>query len=277
MANKWLSSGRYGLTRGLLKRLWAKYEYLSIYDVVYSNLLGKRNPLVPTPNLSVVLPISSGVGQTVASDTVVLAFDNILSPGDVVIEIISSPSTSPVLPNVFSIDNNLGIYRINTTATFVGEITLCFEVSEEISEELFNSTRVFHSDSLGVTYDATILSGASAPNYPSRTICALVDHFSEFFIIPASGPIPTATPTETPTETPTATPTAAVPISPLSLANGFLSALRSDTVNDSEFPNAALANGFLSVLRVGDNIPASEFPNAALANGYLSTLHTDTI
>ena len=95
--------------------------------------------------------------------------------------------------------------------------------------------------------------------------------------IPAPTATPTATPTETPTETPTATPTAAVPISPLSLANGFLSALRSDTVNDSEFPNAALANGFLSVLRVGDNIPASEFPNAALANGYLSTLHTDTI
>ena len=90
-------------------------------------------------------------------------------------------------------------------------------------------------------------------------------------------------------------------VSPLSLANGFLSTLRLDTVLDNEFPNAALANGFLSalrlnpltaaelppkisiangflsVLRVGDNIPASEFPNAALANGYLSTLHTDTI
>lgn len=46
---------------------------------------------------------------------------------------------------------------------------------------------------------------------------------------------------------------AEISVSPLSLANGFLSALRSDTVNDSEFPNAALANG------------------------YLSTLHTDTI
>jgi hypothetical protein len=90
-------------------------------------------------------------------------------------------------------------------------------------------------------------------------------------------------------------------VSPLSLANGFLSALRLDTIPDSEFPNAALANGFLSalrlnpltaaelppkisiangflsVLRVGDTIPDSEFPNAALANGYLSTLHTDTI
>ena len=65
-------------------------------------------------------------------------------------------------------------------------------------------------------------------------------------------------------------------VRPLSLANGFLSALRSDTVNDSEFPNAALANGYLSVLRL-DAVAASEFPNVALTNGYLSTLHTDTI
>lgn len=38
----------------------------------------------------------------------------------------------------------------------------------------------------------------------------------------------------------------------------------------------SLANGFLSVLRF-DTVPASEFPNAALTNGYLSILHTDTI
>lgn len=66
-------------------------------------------------------------------------------------------------------------------------------------------------------------------------------------------------------------------VSPLSLANGFLSVLRFDTVPASEFPNAALANGYLSVLRVGDTIPDSEFPNAALTNGYLSILHTDII
>ena len=70
---------------------------------------------------------------------------------------------------------------------------------------------------------------------------------------------------------------APISVSPLHLANGFLSSLRSDTISEAEYPNAALANGYLSVLRVNDTISESEYPNAALANGYLSTLHTDTI
>jgi hypothetical protein len=67
-------------------------------------------------------------------------------------------------------------------------------------------------------------------------------------------------------------------VTPLSLANGFLSALRTDTISDSEFSNAALTNGYLSVLRVNDTISEAEFPNAVLANGYLSVLRSnDTI
>jgi formylglycine-generating enzyme required for sulfatase activity len=98
---------------------------------------------------------------------------------------------------------------------------------------------------------------------------------------PTTTPTPTVTLTVTPTTTqsvtptPTSTPAAAVPISPLSLANGFLSALRTDTISDSEFSNAVLTNGYLSVLRVNDTISDSEISNAALTNGYLSVLHID--
>jgi hypothetical protein len=35
-----------------------------------------------------------------------------------------------------------------------------------------------------------------------------------------------------------------------SVANGFLSTLGNDTVNESEFPNAALSNGYLGALRI---------------------------
>jgi hypothetical protein len=66
-------------------------------------------------------------------------------------------------------------------------------------------------------------------------------------------------------------------ISPLSLSNGFLSSLRSDTISEAEYPNAALANGYLSVLRINDTISEAEYPNAVLANGYLSSLHIDPI
>jgi hypothetical protein len=72
-------------------------------------------------------------------------------------------------------------------------------------------------------------------------------------------------------------PAAPISVSPLHLANGFLSALRADTISDSEFPNAALANGYLSVLRINDTISEAEYPNAVLANGYLGVLYIDYI
>jgi len=72
-------------------------------------------------------------------------------------------------------------------------------------------------------------------------------------------------------------PAAPISVSPLHLANGFLSTLRADTISDSEFPNAALANGYLSVLRINDTISEAEYPNAVLANGYLGVLHIDPI
>lgn len=74
-----------------------------------------------------------------------------------------------------------------------------------------------------------------------------------------------------------ATPSAPVSVSPLHLANGFLSTLRNDTVTASEFPNAALASGYLSVLRVSDTISDAEFPNAALGNGFLHVLSVDPV
>jgi hypothetical protein len=66
------------------------------------------------------------------------------------------------------------------------------------------------------------------------------------------------------------------PVEPIYLANGFISTINIDTVNDPEFPNAAISNGFISVL-TSDTINQNEFSNAALSNGYLSALYIDTI
>ena len=66
-------------------------------------------------------------------------------------------------------------------------------------------------------------------------------------------------------------------VSPLSIGNGYISVLRTDTISESEFPNAVIGNGYLSVLRVGDTISDSEFPNAIIGNGFLGVLYQDTI
>ena len=56
--------------------------------------------------------------------------------------------------------------------------------------------------------------------------------------------------THTATDGATVAGSATVPISvsPLSIANGFLSVLRTDTISEAEFPNAVIGNGYLSVL-----------------------------
>jgi hypothetical protein len=64
------------------------------------------------------------------------------------------------------------------------------------------------------------------------------------------------------------------PVEPIYLANGFISTLNINNINDAEFSNAAISNGFISVL-TSDTINQNEFSNAALANGYLSIIFTD--
>lgn len=66
------------------------------------------------------------------------------------------------------------------------------------------------------------------------------------------------------------------PVEPIYLANGFISTINIDTVNDPEFPNAAISNGFISVLR-NDTISQDEFSNIALSNGYISVLYIDPL
>jgi hypothetical protein len=50
-------------------------------------------------------------------------------------------------------------------------------------------------------------------------------------------------------------------VRPLSLANGFLSILGNDTINESEFPNAVLANGYLDIVRID---PIVALPSAPI-------------
>ena len=66
-------------------------------------------------------------------------------------------------------------------------------------------------------------------------------------------------------------------ISPLHLANGFLSLLNKDTVNPGDFPNAVIGNGYISVLRIGDTVNPGDFPNAVVGNGYIGVLYSDII
>jgi hypothetical protein len=60
-------------------------------------------------------------------------------------------------------------------------------------------------------------------------------------------------------------PAAPISVSPLHLANGFLSTLGNDTINESEFPNAVLSNGYLSALHIDFVLPNAPTNLAATA------------
>jgi hypothetical protein len=65
---------------------------------------------------------------------------------------------------------------------------------------------------------------------------------------------------------------APISVSPLHLANGFLSTLSNDTINESEFPNAVLSNGYLDVVRIDPIVTLPSAPTGtSTAQGNLSS------
>jgi formylglycine-generating enzyme required for sulfatase activity len=92
---------------------------------------------------------------------------------------------NPALPANFTISNTLAKYNISTTSSRSGNIDLCFTLPSNISQATFNNTRIFHTNSAGVTTDSTILTGSNAPNYSLRKICARTTNFSDFYMVPS--------------------------------------------------------------------------------------------
>ena len=142
-----------------------------------------------------------------------LTFSNVSISGITTISRITNPTNAKMPSSAFVISNSLGSYNITSTASYSGEIRLCFTLPSSVDQATFNKSRIIHQVSDTVSYDATILSGPYAPNFVSKTICCSVTGFSSFYIIPMitdSGPQPSSTIPSTPTPTqsrPNVTPT----------------------------------------------------------------------
>jgi len=140
--------------------------------------------------------------QTGSSAGVGLTFSNVSGSGTTTVAKIAADAGSPDLPGNFSLNNSLGSYNITTTATFVGNVIIEFVLPSNVTQQVFDSVRIFKLTS-GVTTDVTVLNGQYAPNFATRTVYASVTSFSEFYIIPSVAPSPTTT-TVAPTTTTTA-------------------------------------------------------------------------
>jgi hypothetical protein len=150
----------------------------------------KQIPRTYSSSTSVGSPTSlSPISPTTTRIGVDIQFDEVDGSGITnVTQVIDF--SSPTLPNTFSIGDALAVYQINTTASFVGDITLRFTLPEDIDSSTFSALRIFHKDGNGDTNDVTILTGPDAPDFATRTICAKFSSFSEFYIIPEQNPYP---------------------------------------------------------------------------------------
>lgn len=113
-----------------------------------------------------------------------LNYEQVASSG--VTRILPITSSIPNLPANFTLSNNIGKYNISTTSSVSGNIDIKFVLPTSLSLTRFNNTKIFHTNSSGITSDVTVTSGINAPNYSTRTKYGRVTGFSDFHIIPST-------------------------------------------------------------------------------------------
>ena len=156
----------------------------SIPQIVASTLNGDGT--IRNVSIKPVNTIGSNVSVTGINDSIYnvgisINYAQISSSG--VTKVTPVTLNDPKLPVNFSLSNSLGKYNISTTSSRSGNIDICFTLPSTISLSTFNKTKVFHTSS-GITTNVTITTGANAPNFSNKTICARVSNFSDFHIIP---------------------------------------------------------------------------------------------
>jgi hypothetical protein len=149
----------------------------------------------PAPSIPIILPSKDlativGNGVLVFSEALdgfklSLIYSNVTVAGTTTITKLKQPDSPNNLPANFRVGDTLASFNVNTTASFTGGVKMCFVLPSNTSQTVFNSTRIFHLDSAGNATDATILTGDDAPNFSNKTICASVNSFSQFLIIPS--------------------------------------------------------------------------------------------
>lgn len=144
---------------------------------------GTIRPVALKPTTTTGTNVSTTpVSDRIYNTNIVVNYANVASNGITAITPITQ--NDPKLPANFSLSNNLGKYNISTNSSISGNIETCFTLPTSVTQAVFDKTRIFHTTAAGVTSDVTILTGANAPNYSLRKICARTTSFSDFHMIP---------------------------------------------------------------------------------------------
>jgi uncharacterized repeat protein (TIGR03803 family) len=115
-----------------------------------------------------------------APNPTTLVFDNVITDGATTVTAID-PATVGDVPGGFAVSGSVA-YEVHTSATFSGPITIAFVVPGPMTEAEFNTLAVLHNDN-GVLVDVT--ASSPARNYQTRTIYAITNSLSPFYIVRA--------------------------------------------------------------------------------------------
>jgi hypothetical protein len=119
---------------------------------------------------AVTQPGADVVAQTVNAD---LTFDNVTSSGTSSVTTID-PATVGDVPGGFAVADLA--FEVQTTATFTGQVTSCFNVTTVNNESDFNSLRVLHLE------NGSLVDRTSSHDFANRKICATTVSFSPFYL-----------------------------------------------------------------------------------------------
>lgn len=136
------------------------------------------------------LTSNATVPVTVQTPPLAITFAAVSAAGETTIQQVDAAQLNLQAPGQFSLSDALS-YEISTTATVTSPIQLCFNASHVDDEATFGTLTVLHGEN-GIWVDRT-----SLRDFPTRTICAMVNSLSPFAIARRTTPADTIAPTTT--------------------------------------------------------------------------------
>ena len=118
--------------------------------------------------------VRGSVGVTLAGN-LNLTFTNVTVGGNTVATPIA-PASAGALPTDFRFVPQSVAYDVRTSASFSGNIEICFNVPNVNDETFFNSLVVFHNE------DGVLLDRTTSRDFSARKICATTTNLSPFVV-----------------------------------------------------------------------------------------------
>lgn len=165
----------------------SRVDELKIYDraLSQSEIQSIYNAGLAAPESA---PTATGSNVPIQTTNATLTFDSVTAPGVTTVAPIADPAQAGNIPGGFAVSETLA-FEINTTASFSGPVTSCFNVPTVSNEPDFLNLRVLHREFNAGTNQFELVDRTSSHDFPNRKICATTTSFSPFYLAKVSNKV----------------------------------------------------------------------------------------